>query len=101
MCGNVQGSSEMFRNVRPERPGAKRTHRFPSTIGWLGECSTWNIFVSPGIVLPMRRFLTAFPVVLLFAASAFAQTGAELLIKPLMDENEVWESGGEGLFIAN
>jgi len=32
------------------------------------------------------------------AHAAFAQTGPDLLLKPLMSENEVWESNGDALF---
>jgi hypothetical protein len=41
----------------------------------------------------------AITAVLCFSAAAMAQTGPELLIKPLMNEKEIWESTGDALFL--
>src|SRR5688572_1621969 len=60
-------------------------------------------FIRPGDSPAMPRFFPAIAITLLLSMLvprlSFAQTGAELLIKPLMDESEVWESGGEALVI--
>ena len=39
--------------------------------------------------------------VLSVASVSLAQTGATMLVKPLMDEKESWESRGDALFIGN
>src|SRR5437879_4091849 len=36
-----------------------------------------------------------------YAGSALAQTGPDLLLKPLLSESEVWESNGDALLFAN
>ena len=62
-------------------------------------------FVHPGDSPAMPRFFPAIAIALLLVTLAprvsFGQTGAELLIKPLMHESEVWESSGEAPIIAD
>ena len=51
----------------------------------------------------MRKVLSAavFTTVAAFASSAWAQTGAALLLKPLMSDKEIWESRGDVLVPAD